>query len=244
MKIKSCVAETHQGPFLQINEDGYDFDVAKGIYFILDGFGGSGVGDKCVDKIKENIKKYYGKMSSDPDATLPFYFSNRYEVEGNALINSVFQIHKNIYRENLQADIMARAGASGSFVACSEELLTTLSIGNTMLKVYREGKLINVTEPDSFRLLNPNDHESFFSTTPLSGIGLYQELHFQVREIKLQENDLVLMMTDGVYARLDDSQILHALSQSSDLRKAANTLFNLSNTRGNLDNQTVMILQF
>lgn len=44
MKLKSYAAKTHQGPYLEINEDGYEFDFENELYMILDGFGGSGIG--------------------------------------------------------------------------------------------------------------------------------------------------------------------------------------------------------
>ena len=40
MELKSIVAKSHQGPFLQVNEDAYDFDLEHKLYMLFDGFGG------------------------------------------------------------------------------------------------------------------------------------------------------------------------------------------------------------
>ena len=36
----------------------YDINSLNDLYMIFDGFGGHGVGDKCVEELKLNIKKF------------------------------------------------------------------------------------------------------------------------------------------------------------------------------------------
>ena len=100
MDLKIFSAETHQGPYLNINEDGCDYDFSNNIYMILDGFGGSGVGDKVVREIKDNIKRFYTQIASDINATMPFFYSPKYLIEGNALINSLIfcSFHKLLHK--------------------------------------------------------------------------------------------------------------------------------------------------
>ena len=62
MRLKAYAAQTHQGPYLQVNEDGYDFDFDHELFMIFDGFGGSGVGDKAVDKLKQDIRYFYSEL--------------------------------------------------------------------------------------------------------------------------------------------------------------------------------------
>jgi len=62
MELKSYAAKSHQGPYLQVNEDGVEVDLMQKIYMVFDGFGGSNVGDKTVEFLKENIKKFYEKL--------------------------------------------------------------------------------------------------------------------------------------------------------------------------------------
>ncbi|MFT6604380.1 MAG: serine/threonine protein phosphatase PrpC, partial [Bacteriovoracaceae bacterium] len=69
MKLKSYSAHTHQGPHLQINEDDVEIDLINQLYIIFDGFGGSAIGDKAVQEIKQTIKNFYTKIGGDPDAT-------------------------------------------------------------------------------------------------------------------------------------------------------------------------------
>ena len=56
---------------------------------------------------------------------------------------------------------------------------------------------------------------------------------------------MVILLTDGVYARLLESEIKEILEKNLDSElEMINELFELSNDRGNLDNQSALVLQF
>jgi serine/threonine protein phosphatase PrpC len=245
IKLKSYSAQTHQGPYLQLNEDGYDFDLANNLYMVFDGFGGSGVGDACVSKLKESVKTFYSRIYVDPDSTMPFYYSHKYLIEGNALINSLFYSHKLILKENAEKDMMKRAGSSGAFVALSDSLATIASVGNCQIYLNRKGNVSKLFLEDSYRLIDDDDFNSQFRTMPLSAFGLFQDFHYQIREVRIEDGDQILMLTDGIYARLKEQEIAFMLNQErEDGHKKIAKMFKLANERGNTDNQTMMILEF
>jgi serine/threonine protein phosphatase PrpC len=76
-------------------------------------------------------------------------------------------------------------------------------------------------------------------------MGMYSELGYQMKEVRLTAGDKIIMLTDGVYARLKEEELKYHLSKTApDAQERVNSLLKLSNTRGNLDNQTAMILEF
>lgn len=245
MKLKCYSAQTHQGPYLQVNEDGYDFDLINGLFMIFDGFGGSGIGDEAVLKLKSYIKTFYSRIYVDQDSTMPFYFSHKYLIEGNALINALFYAHKLLLKENTKVEMGKRAGASGSFVSVSENLLTLATVGNTQTYLLRNSNLEKLFAEDSLKNVIGTTFHDTFRTIPLSAFGLFQDFHYQIREIKILEGDMLVLMTDGVYARLNSDELRSTLEKSKmENYKKIQSVFNLVNDRGNLDNQTMMILQF
>tara|TARA_B100001971_G_scaffold214585_1_gene252788 strand:- start:3797 stop:4534 length:738 start_codon:yes stop_codon:yes gene_type:complete len=245
MQLKSFAAQSEAGPFLQTNEDAYDFDVLNELFLLLDGFGGAGIGDVCVNKLKEDVKKFYLRLAEDPDATLPFFYSPKYLVEGNALINSILFTHNNLMKENFTKKISERAGASGVVVAKSESVLTLVSTGSCNAYLYRRGKLDKIFIEDSFQFLSNDDYNNHLKTMPLSGFGLFPDLYYQVKELRLYKDDMICLLTDGVYGRLKSEEIKDVLSKPhSGLKAKLQDLFQLANSRGNLDNQSGIILQF
>jgi serine/threonine protein phosphatase PrpC len=245
MRLKAYAAQTHQGPYLQVNEDAYDFDFDNELFLIMDGFGGSGIGDRAVDNLKHEIKNFYTQISDDPNATMPLYYNPRNLLEGNALLNSMISAHQNLLKNNLEKPINQRAGASAIVAVKADSLLVLVGVGNCCAYHFRRGKLSKIIVEDTFQYLSKDQFELKFSTTPLNAIGMYPELGYQLREVRLSEGDKVILLTDGVYSQIKEDELLYALNKASpDANERVNDLLKLSNSRGNTDNQTAMILEF
>ncbi len=245
MEIVNFSAESHQGPFLNVNEDGFEFDLDNNIYMVFDGYGGNNIGDRSVKELQKNISKFYQNFIVDRDSTLPFYFSPKYLMEGNALINAALFSHHHLYKENLTKDVSKRAGASSILAVKSESVLTLLSTGNCRAYLLRRGQIKSIFTEDSFHYLTRDKYDSHLKNVPLSGFGLFPDLHYQVRELRVTKNDKIILLTDGVYGRLDDEEIESSVSKNTlNIKVKIQELFELSNNRGNLDNQTCMILEF
>lgn len=245
MRLKAYAAQTHQGPYLQVNEDGYDFDFENDVYLVLDGFGGSGIGDRAVEKIKHEIKTYYSQLSDDPNATMPLYYNPRNLLEGNAILNALMNAHQNQLKANQNLPINQRAGASVIAAVRAESLLILVGVGNCCAYHFRQGKLTKMIFEDTLKFLSKDQFVSRFHSAPANALGMYPELGHQLKEVRLAVGDRVLLLTDGVYSEISDEEIQYALSKAaSDPQERVNSLLKLSNSRGNSDNQTAMILEF
>lgn len=245
MELRSYAAKSHQGPYLQVNEDGIEVDLLQKLYMVFDGFGGSNVGDKTVTFLKDNIKRFYAKIGGDPDATLPFFYTAKYLLEGNALINSMHYAHSLLKKENAAKPMHERGGASAMIIAQAENIVTLASTGNLSAWFYRRGKLHRLVMPDSIETLARDGHERFLHTAPLSAFGLFDELHLKVVEYRPREGDKLAVLTDGAYARMSEEEIRYVFESKddSDLDRI-HEIFTLVNGRGNLDNQTCLLLNF
>lgn len=245
MRLKAYAAQTHQGPYLQVNEDGYDFDFENELFLIMDGFGGSGIGDRAVDKLKQEIKNFYTQISDDPNATMPLYYNPRNLLEGNAILNSLMSAHQNLLKANLERPVNQRAGASAIVAVKADSLMVLVGIGNCCAYHFRQGKLSKIITEDTFQYLSKDQFDLKFRTAPMNAIGMYPELGHQMKEVRLAEGDKVVLLTDGVYAQINEDELLYALNKiSPDANERVNSLLKLSNSRGNTDNQTAMILEF
>jgi PPM family protein phosphatase len=215
MRLKAYAAQTHQGPYLQVNEDGYDFDFENELFLIMDGFGGSGIGDRAVDKLKQEIKNFYTQISDDPNATMPLYYNPRNLLEGNAILNSLMNAHQNLLKANIEKPVNQRAGASAIVAVKADSLMVLVGIGNCCAYHFRQGKLSKVITEDTFQYLSKDQFDLKFRTTPMNAIGMYPELGHQLREVRLAEGDKVILLTDGVYAQINEDELLYALNKSS-----------------------------
>lgn len=232
-ELKSYSLETSQGPHLNLNEDLIDVDLGLQLFMVVDGFGGSNIGDRVAMSSKDHIKKFFGKISKDPESTLPFFYSPKYLLETNALINAFRGAHEQISKENLGRSINNRGGASVLALALSDNMASIVSTGNCQALLYRKENLITQMLPDSF------------ASAPMSGVGLFEDFHYQVSEFKILPGDLVLLLTDGAYERCAHLEMLEMCKRNNSNEMAIiKEIFQFVNDRGNLDNQSAMILQF
>jgi serine/threonine protein phosphatase PrpC len=245
MNLKSYAVQSHSGPYLQLNEDLAEVDFLNGLYFIMDGYGGSGIGDKTVEFLSKKIKSFYTRIHGDPDSTLPFYFSHKYSIESNALINAAHFAHKSLVEENHGNAFDMRGGSSALMVAVSDNILGMVSTGNCRAYLFRKNGLTKIFEEDSHRNFFKEEHAAHFMSAPLSGFGLFEDIHLNATEIRVGEGDTVCMFTEGAYSRLTDEEIKYMLERKdfTPSDKIQN-IFDLANERGNLINQTALILNF
>lgn len=242
--LKAYSGLTHQGPYLHLNEDSYFIDIKNKLYMIFDGFGGHGIGDICVKEMIENVKRFYGKIEHDLDATMPFFFSPQYLLEGNALINSAYFAHRQLCFDNAQKEMAQRGGASGILVAEAEEIVTLLSVGNCRAYLFRQQQLEKIFVEENYFSFNQIKEEQSFNI-PSNAFGLFEELRFQVKEIKVREGDIIALLSDGIYLPMIEEDLKNIFNHSSwSLPIKAKKLMEESNSRGNMDNQTVIFLQY
>ncbi len=243
-QLKSYFARTDQGPHLQVNEDGQDIDLVNQLFLILDGYGGSNIGDEAVRVAKETIKKFYTKVGGDPDSTLPFFYSYKYLLEGNTLINSMHCAHESIKSLNAKREMSGKGGASVIGASLSENIMTLVSTGNCLCYLYRRGSLDLILRPDNQQFLGHDDFEIYYHTIPMSGLGLFEDLHLRVEEVRVLPGDLFVLMTDGVYSRVARKEVKYVIEKKISSNKKIDEMFEQANKRGNLDNQTTIFLQF
>ena len=245
IELKSYGLLSSQGPHLNLNEDFAEVDLVNNLFMIIDGFGGSNIGDKAALIIRDTIKRSYTKIASDPDSTLPFFYSQKYLIEGNALINAFQTAHQNMIKENANKSMNDRGGGSVLTGAMAENVLTLVSTGNCGAFLYRKGHFNVEVIPDSLQSLSRDRFSSYLHTVPMSGIGLFEDLHYQVKELKIASGDLILLLTDGAYSRLETDEIKYTIEKNLENETGMiKELFKLANDRGNLDNQSGLILQF
>lgn len=243
--LKSYAALTDQGPYFSLNEDAVHIDIQNNLFLLFDGFGGVNIGDVAVEKLKNIVGEFFTKIGGDPDSTFPFFYSYKYLLEGNALVNAMHQAQEKLLIDNSQKNLTQRAGASMVGAVLADNILTLCSTGNCISYLIRDNLLVSINRPDILTPLNESRHNKSVNTVPLSGFGLYEDLHIEVKEVKVESGDTCLMLTDGAYSLMSENELLYIMQTTDiNLSQKITKIFNIVNDRGNLDNQSVIALRF
>ena len=61
--------------------------------------------------------------------------------------------------------------------------------------------------------------------------------------VDLNDNDIILMCSDGLTNMLEDSEIFHIVKESADIKTAADSLVKKANYNGGKDNISVVLIE-
>ena len=131
-RIKKIHSISDNGPILNINEDDCVVDVKNSLFGVIDGHGGSGIGDKGSELIKKTMLNNFGTLVSDPDATMPFFLIHQILLEINALMNTFLFANEELIKINDGKNISSRAGASMIAGVSVENSFHCVSVGHCL----------------------------------------------------------------------------------------------------------------
>lgn len=243
--IKKFSARCSQGPFLNINEDGLDVDLNLGLILLLDGMGGGGKGDLFVLETIESIKKYYTHLVDDPNSTMPFYFNPNYSITTNALLNALKRTHEQSFKKNKEKGILSRSAACVLGLCFEMDYCTFISIGNCSSYLSRLSHFIPIFSEDNYRFYQGDCYQKFLRSIPQHALGLFEEFYFEIRQIKLMPKDRIILFTDGVNSLVNLIELETLLNQKQENNNdIIDMIFDYVNNKGNVDNQSAIILEF
>ena len=246
MIFKKYIGDTNKGPYLENNEDEFSVDVNKKLFMVLDGFGGLNIGDEAAKNIKADINHYYDNFFADENMTMPFFFSPQYLIEGNALINACILAHNNLLKKNSEKELSKRGGSSAIIGAVAGSVLIVVSIGNCSGYLLRNGKMESLAKKESFRHFSSSFNISKEIEVPMNAFGLFERFSFQCHETRILNDDQVIFGSDGAFCGMGENQILSLYNgpKEQSLTEKIKKNFYLANQNGNMDNQTLLAIEF
>ena len=74
-------------------------------------------------------------------------------------------------------------------------------------------------------------------------IGGCETVEAEMFSVDLNDNDIILMCSDGLTNMLEDSEIFHIVKESADIKTAADSLVKKANYNGGKDNISVVLIE-
>jgi serine/threonine protein phosphatase PrpC len=243
--LKSYACVTESGSLVDLNEDAYLADSKDGLFLAVDAFGGSGHGDQLARRVTSDFKNAFLHLSDDADKTMPFYWSARWSIEGNALVNAALKLHKSALEENKHKQLNQKAAASMACVYLGSPLSMIYSVGVFQSYLLRTGLLSVVASSDVLHLDQRDYLENKKMLIPGHALGLFPDLQWKMQEMSFQEGDFLMLLGPGIYQHLNLSEIEYILKNAQHTTKEKlHSLVNLSVSRGSYSNQSGILLEF
>lgn len=218
----------------------------KGLVLVVsDGMGGALAGDVASRMAVESVHKTLvgeGEAVCDPDLDL---------VE--CLKMATHRANTDIHLRSQEDSRCAGMGATFTGAAIRGDNLDLVQVGDSRGYVIRKDQIRLATKDQSLvqqlvdvgQISESEAETHMFRNVILQALGAQSEVQPVTGRIRLRQDDVVLLCSDGLSGKLRAEDIQQIVINSrNDLSKACDALIEEANNRGGEDNITVVVARF
>tara|TARA_B110000046_G_scaffold185004_1_gene225195 strand:- start:4872 stop:6089 length:1218 start_codon:yes stop_codon:yes gene_type:complete len=233
---------SHKGNLRKINEDAMgrlqndEFD----LFVVCDGLGGEAKGDIASKLAVKEITDYFKSLT----------VITNINDEIKSSISKANQTILEITSKNPDSEGM---GTTCAIAVISEGKLFLGNVGNSRIYIFSSDKFQQLSKDDSFvqklldkNLINEDEAKNHPRRKELSqALGFNKNIYPQLLEcpVNIEQNDLILLCTDGLHNSLDSIKLKKILIQEKEVQEIGNKILNLALGNGDEDNITYQIIK-
>ncbi len=234
------------------NEDNLGYDTRYGIFVVCDGMGGAAAGEVASKMAVDTILHYY-RDSARAGKTQPAGTqSPSHSERANALANAVQSANAAIFQESHKDT--TRAGMGSTIVAVSVEKnhYSIAHVGDSRIYLIRNGEIQQLTNDHSLvmeqvrrGIITPEEAKKVdYHNIVIRALGAEPTVETDLDDMLAQENDTLVLCSDGLTRHVDDQKILEIVTKAESLDAAVAMLIETAKQGGGADNVTAMLLKF
>ena len=248
MHIKDATALTHTGVQRTINEDAVLMVDHAGIFAVADGMGGAGAGDTASLIAMSSLQAALPVLREQASTAASGSTSDRL-----ALVESLELVFQHVDHEvHGKAQTLGRHGMATTLVTALVvgDYAYIAHVGDSRAYLLRDSSVRMLTDDHSIAMLRFRQGRltaKELRSSPLRQrlyqvLGAGTEVDVDTAEVKLADDDVLLLCSDGLHAVLDDATI-RSLVRLDDLDGSAAALINAANEAGGPDNISVTLVR-
>ncbi|MDD6920695.1 MAG: Stp1/IreP family PP2C-type Ser/Thr phosphatase [Eubacteriales bacterium] len=234
--------KSDRGQVKRSNQDACFVMPKEQVYIVADGVGGELAGERAsylaVASIADSIKKRPIENIEEED--LSKYMKNLVE-----------KANKHIIERSLN-DASLRGMATTVVAAyIRNDKAYLINAGDSRGYIYRDGTLVQITNDHSYvgelvrkGVMTSDEADNHPENNIIKkALGAMELVNPEFYSVELNDEDIILLCTDGVFHELDHNQIRKIIKVNKDANKIAEELIIEANHNGGRDNITVVCLK-
>lgn len=244
-------ARTDRGRVREDNEDSFRLAPELGLFVLSDGMGGLASGEVASRVTVDTVVNHCLAAAENPALPLEGAHVPGASAAGDRLASAVRLA--NLEVRNAAAENPAQKGMGATIVAVQlkDGHMILAHVGDSRAYRLRQAELEQLTEDHSFvaeqvqrgMMTRQEAEHSKLQNVLLRALGPEPEVLVEVNEELLQEDDALLLCSDGLTKELSKAQISAVLDDADDAEEAAGRLVDLANQAGGGDNITVIVIR-
>ncbi|MBD8068346.1 Stp1/IreP family PP2C-type Ser/Thr phosphatase [Bacillus sp. PS06] len=238
-----CLSD--RGRVRQLNEDSCGvFTNTDGLTLavVADGMGGHRAGDVASSMATSLLKELW-EQSKSIDSP---------ELAENWLREHIEQINQKLYKHSQDNSECQGMGTTVDAVICSPTFATIAHIGDSRCYLSNSNGFNLMTSDHT--LVNELVKSGQISKEDaehhprknwiLRALGTEPSVEMDIKTIILEEGDFLLLCSDGLTNKVQESELNEVLHTNEELQKKAEVLVQMANENGGEDNITLVIVQY
>ncbi|MGB3975560.1 MAG: Stp1/IreP family PP2C-type Ser/Thr phosphatase [bacterium] len=230
----------------QINEDSFRICPKSRVYMVADGMGGHAAGDIASSMAVNLVAEYlHGHMNAAKQNEKSHFL--------DILAGALDHANRQIIFETHQKQALRGMGTTLVVVIYHGGRLFVANVGDSRVYLIRNNKIGLLTTDHSWvnmqmQLGNMTTEESRLHpmrNVITRALGTQNDVEADILEYPIQQNDYLILCTDGLTNMLGDKEIAETVLQcNNDVKTAVEELVRKANASGGDDNITVIVLKF
>jgi serine/threonine protein phosphatase PrpC len=232
-----AVARTEIGLVRKTNEDNFLCDENRGLFVVADGMGGHLAGEVASKMAIDVIKDFLDLTSPDPLLMLR---------------DAIKHANQLIYA-NSQGDHSHQGmGTTLTLALVFNDRLYIAHVGDSRAYLIRNNSIKLLTRDHSYvgelvrsgGITKEQALEHPKRNVLMRAVGASPEVDIDLLEINLENNDILLLCTDGLTNHITEEEILKSILINKDLKAALDSMIDSAYNKGANDNVTVLLTQY
>jgi PPM family protein phosphatase len=233
------------------NQDRILVDGTLGLYLLADGVGGQAHGEAAAE-LAISSGQYYVRASRDAfDVSWPFGYDANRSMNENRLMTAIQLANRQLC--TLKASSPEHAGAGSTLVGALVEgsRATIGNVGDSRVYLLRHGVLRQLTIDDTWvgQLVRggaiteaqARTHSMRHVVTQAVGV---ETIEVHTCEEELEDEDLLLLTTDGVHGVLEHAVVCSILANCRSLEDGGKRLIEAALDQGGPDNASCILVKY
>lgn len=248
MIFRAC-GRTDKGLTRPNNEDRYCIAENPTLFIVADGMGGHAAGEIAsqiaIDATLDQIKK----ADSPPEQFVGEYNKNISDA-ANRLASAVRLANQVIYKTAQDNKAWRGMGTTITVVwPVANDKIAIAHVGDSRIYLIRDNKIKRLTRDHSIIEEQIDQGLITEKQVPNSGVkniitrclGYESQVQVDVNELELENDDKLLLCSDGLTNMVSDEEILDILNTKEKLATICDKLIETANRKGGKDNITVVL---
>ena len=230
------------------NEDNFLLPSEVPLAVVSDGMGGHASGEVASLIAVDTLDRFYRDSANKSEATWPFRMPQLH-VERDRMVAAIKLANTNIHEAGQRDPGKKGMGCTIDAVFFSQGRLYIGHVGDS--RVYRiRGNTISLLTEDHSLLndyrrmkeMSGEELENFpHKNVVVRALGLTPQVFVDVRVEEYELGDIYLLCSDGLCGMIEDDAMLATVQRFQSIDTATDTLIQLANDAGGVDNITAML---